>query len=147
MLSINPQHDFMLKSNLSIVFSTARNSSLARSASDTIDYSHANGNNSLITAQKTLKLVIPQIPNKVYQEFYKSGCLTLAHYSRFTFCTHPPFQMLLSFCKKTLTLNSFPTSIATIIASNGVDALEIQALGRWRDIDTMKGYVPVTVKS
>lgn len=42
---------------------------------------------------------------------------------------------------KKLTLHSFRATFATMLTANNVDSLEIQALGRWRDIDVMKGYV------
>ena len=42
---------------------------------------------------------------------------------------------------KKFTPHSFRATFATMLAANNVDALEIQALGRWRDLDVMKGYV------
>lgn len=42
---------------------------------------------------------------------------------------------------KKFSAHSFRATFATILATNNVDSLEIQNLGRWRDMDTMKGYV------
>lgn len=39
------------------------------------------------------------------------------------------------------TPHSFRATFATLLSSNGVDGLEIQKGGRWRDYDTMSGYV------
>jgi site-specific recombinase XerD len=42
---------------------------------------------------------------------------------------------------KKLPPHSFRATFATLLSSNGVDGLEIQKGGRWRDYDTMSGYV------
>lgn len=42
---------------------------------------------------------------------------------------------------KKLTPHSFRATFATLLSSNGVDGLEIQKGGRWRDYDTMSGCV------
>lgn len=42
---------------------------------------------------------------------------------------------------KKLTPHSFRATFATLLSANGVDGLEIQKGGRWRDYDTMSGYV------